>query len=72
MATGAPLDRTLEEWILDVEGELRQLKMDFHNFTEMRRQAAHMEANYTDRHRGGAQSTGDGRSRQERQKKPRG
>lgn len=68
----SPLNRTLEEWIMDVEGELRELKMHLHNFMEMRRQAAKTEGNYIDRHRGGAQSTGDTRTRQERQKKPRG
>lgn len=61
--------QAFEQWLLRLEREIAELKMHFHNFIEMRRQAAHMEARYTDRAGG---HTGDTRTRQERQKKPRG
>lgn len=58
----------LEQSIIELYGEITELKMHFRNFLEMRRQIAHMESRYTDRAGG---HTGDTRTRQERQKKPR-
>jgi hypothetical protein len=63
-------NRTVEQWLIELEREIAELKMHFHNFLEMRRQAAHMEARYTDR--AGGHNAGNTRTRQERQKKPRG
>ncbi len=62
-------NRTVEQWLIEIELQIAELKMEFYNFREMRRQAAHMEARFTDK--AGQHTLGDTRPRSERQRKPR-